>query len=119
MFATKINKMLDRHVKRNGPRFAVLVMDGNKRVWAKGYGHARIADSEHGIQREKITTDTVFELASVSKQFTAFAILMLVDQTTQNGPNRGKYSALSLYTPLSEFFPSIFMAGRITICDLL
>ena len=119
MFATRINKMLGRHVKRNGPGFAVLVMDGNKKVWAKGYGHARIADSDHRIERKKITTDTVFDLASVSKQFTAFAILMLVDQTTQHGPNKGKYQRLRLSTKLSKFFPNIFKADKITIWNLL
>jgi CubicO group peptidase (beta-lactamase class C family) len=119
MFATKINKMLGRHVKRNGPGFAVLVMDGNNKVWAKGYGHARIADSDHRIEKKKITTDTVFDLASVSKQFTAFAILMLVDQTTRHGPNKGKYRRLHLSTKLSEFFPDIFRADEITIWNLL
>ncbi len=119
MLAAKIDEMLGRHVEPNGPGFAVLVMDGDKRVCARGYGYARIADSDHGIRQKKITTDTVFDLASISKQFTAFAILMLIDKTTQHGPNRGKYPALSLTTRLSRFFPGIFGARDITIWHLL
>src|SRR5215475_2263022 len=119
MFATKINKTLGRHVKPNGPGFAVLVMKGDKQVLAKGYGDARLADLNHGIKREKITTQTIFDLASISKQFTATAILMLIDQTTQHGPNGGKYQRLSLSTRLSKFFPNIPLADKITIRHLL
>jgi CubicO group peptidase (beta-lactamase class C family) len=119
MLATKLNRKLARHVKPNGPGFAVLVMKGDKQVFAKGYGRARIADLHHGIKPEKITTRTIFELASISKQFTATAILMLIDKTTQHGPNGGKYRRLRLSTKLSEFFPSIRMADKITINHLL
>src|SRR5262249_26539988 len=119
MFATKINKMLGRHVKPHGPGFAVLVMKGDKQVLAKGYGHARLADVNHGIKQEKVSTQTIFDLASISKQFTATAILMLIDQTTRHGPNGGKYQRLRLNARLSKFFPEIRLADKITIRHLL
>jgi CubicO group peptidase (beta-lactamase class C family) len=55
------------------PGYAVGVMQDGQIVHAKGYG---MADLEHGA---KIMPDTVFHVASLSKQFTAWAVLMLED----------------------------------------
>ena len=70
------------------PGAAVLVMKGNKILFDKGYG---IADIE---TRAKIDGNTFFNIASVSKQFTAVAILQLAEA--------GK---LSLEDPVSKYFP--------------
>ena len=56
------------------PGAAVAVVRDGEIVLARGYGEA---DLEHGIA---ITPDTVFDIASVSKQFCAFAIALLVDK---------------------------------------
>lgn len=61
-------------------------------------------DAEGKIPLE---TSTVFELASVSKQFTAAAVMLL--------RNRG---ALSLDDPLQKFFPALPYRGR-TVKNLL
>ncbi len=53
------------------PGVAVAVIKDGKVIMAKGYG---MADLNHQIP---ITPQTVFNLASVSKQFTAFAIYLL------------------------------------------
>jgi CubicO group peptidase (beta-lactamase class C family) len=53
------------------PGCAVGVATGGKPVLAKGYG---MADLEHDV---KIAPDTIFEAGSVSKQFTAAAVLLL------------------------------------------
>lgn len=56
------------------PGSAVLVVKDGKILLNKGYGMANL---EHGIP---ITQNTVFDLASVSKQFAGFAISSLVEQ---------------------------------------
>lgn len=79
-----------------------VVMDG-KLVFAKGYG---MADLESGIPNNP---QTIFHMASVSKQFTAMAILMLADQ--------GK---LSLDDSIQQYLPEMTNFGkRITIRHLL
>ena len=55
------------------PGAAVVVARGDTIVFARGYG---LADVEHGVS---ITPATSFRLASVTKQFTAAAILTLVE----------------------------------------
>ena len=54
------------------PGCAVSVMEGGELLFARGYGAANL---EHDIP---ITPATVFHVASVSKQFTALAVALLV-----------------------------------------
>lgn len=56
------------------PGAAVLVMRDGEVVHARGYGMAHL---EHGVA---IGTGTVFDIASVSKQFAALAIALLADE---------------------------------------
>lgn len=53
------------------PGVAVAVVKDGKVIFAKGYGSANL---EYGVPN---TPKTVFQIASVSKQFTAFAIYLL------------------------------------------
>ncbi len=72
-------------------------------VYARGYG---MADLEHPVP---ITLDTVFEAGSVSKQFTAAAVLLLE-----------KDGKLSLEDDIRKFLPEVPDFGRkITIRHLL
>lgn len=66
---------------------AVLVAKGGTELFFKGYGAADYA-------KAPITRDTIFELASASKQVTGTAILRLVQA-----------KKLSLSDPLKRFFP--------------
>ena len=75
------------------PGAAVLVMIGDSVVFDRGYG---IADME---TRTRIEGNTFFNIASVSKQFTAVAIMQLQEE--------GK---LSIDDPVSKYFPD-FEAG--------
>src|SRR5207244_864569 len=58
--------------RANSPGAAVIVIKEGKPLFAKGYG---LADLEKKIP---CTTNTNFRLASVTKQFTAMAVLILV-----------------------------------------
>jgi CubicO group peptidase (beta-lactamase class C family) len=59
--------------RRRIPGLALAVVRGGTLVKLQGYG---LANLEHDV---RVTPDTVFELASVTKQFTATAIMALVE----------------------------------------
>ena len=96
---------IDQHFERfNGrPGCSVGAAIDGATVFAGGYG---VADLEHNIP---ITADTVFEPGSVSKQFTAAAVLLLEQQ--------GK---LSLDDPVRKYIPEVPDYGSpITIRHLI
>src|SRR5690242_1374606 len=72
----------------NTPGASVMVIQNGKPVFAKGYGLANLDT------KTPCTTNTNFRLASVTKQFTAMAVMMLAER-----------NALSLDEPLGAFFP--------------
>lgn len=86
--AAKLDKLCAQLFPADEPGAAVLVMKGDKIVFDKGYG---IADIE---TRAKIDGNTFFNIASVSKQFTATAVMQLAEQ-----------GVLSLEDPVSKYFP--------------
>jgi CubicO group peptidase (beta-lactamase class C family) len=89
--------------KASTPGAAVVVIKDGKILVKKGYGLANL-DSGRAI-----TPDTAFLLASVTKQFTAMAIMMLAE--------RGE---LHYEDTLSQFFPEFPMyAKQVTIRHLL
>ena len=61
-------------IAEDGPGGVVAVYRGGEVVFAEGYG---LADVEHGVPN---TPSTPYHVASVSKQFTAFAVALLADQ---------------------------------------
>jgi D-alanyl-D-alanine carboxypeptidase len=60
--------------KRHIPGLSVVVVRDGKAIKTKGYG---LANVETGT---RATPDTVYELASVTKPFTAVAVMMLVEE---------------------------------------
>jgi CubicO group peptidase (beta-lactamase class C family) len=70
--------------------------------FARSYG---VADLEH---RAPVTADTVFQIASVTKQFTAAAALLTVED-----------GRMSLDDKLSRFVPEFARAERVTLRQLL
>lgn len=60
--------------KAESPGVSIAVQQNGKIIYSEGFGYANL---EYDI---KNTPTTVFHIASVSKQFTAFAIAMLADQ---------------------------------------
>ena len=84
----QLDKLCSSLFPDDEPGAAVLVMKGDDIIFDKGYG---IADIE---TRKAIDGNTFFNIASVSKQFTAVAVLQLAEE--------GK---LSLEDPVSQYFP--------------
>jgi CubicO group peptidase (beta-lactamase class C family) len=72
--AQPIDEIVGKVVAPNGPGAGVMVIRDGTVAFQKGYG---LANVEH---RAPITPRSVFELASVSKQFTAYAIMILSDR---------------------------------------
>lgn len=100
----KIDAVVTAELKKQKiPGLAVAVIHKGKEVVAKGYG---LANLEHKVP---VTADTVFQSASVGKQFTAAVILRLAEQ-----------KKLSLDDPITNFFPDApFRWSKITVRHLL
>jgi CubicO group peptidase (beta-lactamase class C family) len=113
----EVKRILKAYLEEDGPGVAVLVIVNDNIVLSEGYGYARIGEPDG-----KITADTVFDLASLSKHFTALGILMLIDRTTTgNRPDDGsKYWELSFETSLKSILTELPpWAEKITIRHLL
>jgi CubicO group peptidase (beta-lactamase class C family) len=70
-FSRKVDRLFAERKSQSTPGAAVVVTKKGKPIFKRCYG---LADVEHKIP---ITSKTMFNLASVAKQFTAFAILLL------------------------------------------
>jgi CubicO group peptidase (beta-lactamase class C family) len=112
----KVDEIMRERLPPDGPGVAVLVMVNDIPVLKEGYGKARI-----GAPTRAITPDTIFDLASLSKQFTALAILMLIDRTTRGRrPDGGDYKELYFNTSLRSILPKLpAWADEITVRNLL
>ena len=85
------------------PGASVAVMKNGEVVLSKGYGEAQL---EYGIP---IESKTIFHIASVSKQFTAFCMAKLADE-----------GLLSLDDPIQKHLPELYDFGKpITIKHLI
>jgi CubicO group peptidase (beta-lactamase class C family) len=101
--ARQVDAIAGKAVQPGDPGMAVLVKENERILFEKGFGVLRVGE------RARITPETNFRLASVTKQFTAMAIMLLV----RDGKLR--YDAT-----LSELFPDFPAYGRvITVRHLL
>ncbi len=67
--------LLTKFVKDNAvPGAAVAVTHNGKLVYARGFGHSDVAN------KKPVAPDALFRIASVSKPFTAVAVMQLVEQ---------------------------------------
>ncbi|MFM9908053.1 MAG: serine hydrolase domain-containing protein [Chitinophagaceae bacterium] len=100
--AQRVDSLITAHKIQNGPGIAVSVIKDGAIVYKKGFG---IANLEYGIP---ITTSTVFQVGSVSKQFTTFSILLLEQE--------GK---LSIDDDIRKYLPEMVDYGyKITLRNL-
>lgn len=100
-----IDRKVGQYFRANGPGAAILISRNGEPILMKGYGLANIRAGT------PITPDSLFDLASVSKHFTAMAIMVLME--------RGK---LQLDQPVTTCLPDfrVPVVGRpITLLDLL
>ena len=98
-----IDSLFTKWDRPGSPGAAVVVMKDGKIVHSKGYGYSNL---EYDVP---ITPDTVFHVASVSKQFTAMAIAILT-----------KEGRISLDDEVKKYIPEMPEFGHpITIRHLL
>ena len=97
----KIDSILTRYQKKTYFNGSVLVAYKGNVIHRKNYGYADLR------RRTTLTDSSIFQLASVSKQFTAAAVLILIDE-----------NKLQLTDKLRDFFPQLPFEG-ITIKHLL
>jgi CubicO group peptidase (beta-lactamase class C family) len=74
----RIDAIFDPLISADSPGFAVMVIRDGEVIHSKGYG---LADLEHRIP---MSPQTSIRLASVSKQFTAFGIMLLSNEGKLN-----------------------------------
>ena len=99
----KIDAIFAGFRSNDAPGVAVLVVKGGKKVFERGYGVRDLRT------KNRIAADTNFRLASVSKEFTAMAIMLLVHDHRLNYSDR-----------LTEVFPGFPEYGKaITVRQLL
>jgi CubicO group peptidase (beta-lactamase class C family) len=101
--AARIDKLFAPWNRPGSPGCVVAVMKGGGIVYEHGFG---MADLEHNVE---IAPSTVFHVGSISKQFTAAAVLMLA-----------RDSRLSLDDPIRKYVPEVPDFGTpITLRELL
>jgi len=89
--------------ERKIPGIALLVVQDNKVVLSKGYGFSNVE------LQVPVNPETVFQSGSMGKQFTATAVMMLVEE--------GK---IGLEDPLTKYFPEAPAAWKnVTVRQLL
>jgi CubicO group peptidase (beta-lactamase class C family) len=88
--SVRTDSVFRRFDRTDSPGCVVGVYENGALRYGRGYGMASL---EHGVP---LTTRTVLDVGSISKQFTAMAILMLV-----------KEGKLSLDDPLRKHFPEM------------
>jgi CubicO group peptidase (beta-lactamase class C family) len=85
--ADRVSDFVNEYLKKNQiPGCGVLVRHDGKVVLCQGYG---VANGEHGV---RVTAQTVFQSGSIGKQFTAMAIMMLIEE-----------KKLALEDPISKY----------------
>lgn len=98
----KIDNIFNKY--NNKPGYVVAIYKNGEIDFQKGYG---LANLEYDI---KISPKSVFDIASISKQFTAFCILLLEQE--------GK---LNLDDPIRKYIPELpeYKGGEVTIKQVL
>lgn len=86
----QIDRLFRKDVNSHTPGYAIGIVRANGLVYSRGYGAANL---DYGL---RVTANSAFDIASVSKQFTAACIaLLIVDRK------------LNLNMPASRFIPEL------------
>jgi D-alanyl-D-alanine carboxypeptidase len=100
--AEQEQKIADMLAESGAPSVSIAIVEQGKVVYAKAFGNASLSPDRPA------DVHTRYAIGSVSKQFTAAGILLMMEQ--------GK---LSLDDKVSKFFPDLTRANEITIRQLL
>jgi CubicO group peptidase (beta-lactamase class C family) len=92
--AERIDAVFASNDRDGSPGYAVAVLKDGRIAFERGYGRADLDCNA------PITPQTVFHLASLSKQFTAAAVALLILD-----------GRLSLETPVADYFPQVAKFG--------
>jgi D-alanyl-D-alanine carboxypeptidase len=98
----QIDASVARTLAQGSPGMVVGISRHGRPLFVRGYG---VANLEHGAP---VTPVSVFKLASVTKQFTAAAVLLLAED-----------GSLRLEDSVSRFVPELRQADRVTLYQLL
>ena len=101
-YGSKIDSLINKAVNLKRFNGTVLVSKNGKIVFEKAYGYQ---DIQHKIEN---TPNTIFQVGSMTKQFTAAVVLKLAEQ-----------QKLSLDDKISKYFPDLKRGDEITIKNLL
>lgn len=102
-FWAELDSYITERVNTDGAGYSILVAQNSEITFSKGWGLANIDKAL------PCTPDTPIELASLTKQFTAFAVLILYEQ-----------DLLDLDTKIVDYFPEFPQAwSEITVHHLL
>ena len=87
--ARAMTPVIEREMEAKGlPSFAIAVVDDKEIVWSQGFGYSDLGKTKPA------TPDTVYRVGSVSKLFSAIAVMQLVEQ-------RG----IDIDAPVSRYMP--------------
>jgi CubicO group peptidase (beta-lactamase class C family) len=100
----QLDSIATQDVPKGAPGIATGIVNNGKIVYEKVAGFANLTDST------LITKDTRFNIASNGKQFTALAILILIDE-----------KKISLTDDIRKYLPTIYpkLSSKITVENLL
>jgi CubicO group peptidase (beta-lactamase class C family) len=102
-FEAKIDSLIQTEFKdKNGPGGVFMVAKNGKTIYQKAFGKANLELDAN------LSTESVFQIGSMTKQFTAIAILMLEEQ--------GK---INVQNTVSKYIPDYPAGDKITIHHLL
>lgn len=98
----EIDSLFSELDNTNSPGVSLAITWDHQPVYIKSYG---MADIENKV---KVTKETAFNLASITKQFTAYAVLLLAEQ--------GK---LSMDDPINRYLPELSSFSEVKIRHLI
>jgi len=98
----KIEELIAAWAKNEKFNGTVLVAQNGHIVFQKGYGY------KNAVTKEINNENTVFQIGSITKQFTSAVILRLQEN-----------KRLSIQDKLSKYFPELPFAGKVSIENLL
>ena len=102
--ASRVDEAVQTVLARSGaPSASVAIVQGGAITYARAYGTARV-----GPPPVAATPSMRYSIGSISKQFTAVALLLLAEE-----------GRLSLDDRVSKWFPELTRAGDITVRQLL